>query len=399
VSDGNPTKLIKSEIEVDAAKLAGVDPGAAAGEFEHNLAVAVDSANEEAALSPQGVETVREELVFGVANRLQTDRWMAQYPEVADEVIERPLFLTGLPRSGTTYFQYLFDNDPAMRLLRTWETARPAPAPVLTEEERAKRIGLADEDGEKLRAAVPGFDAMHLNDTDGPDECHKFLQQTMAAIGVLNCQNVPGHYRALLEEFDLDATYRVHKRQLQLLQWQAPRRRWALKYPNHLIAMDNIVRIYPDATFVMTHRDPVQTLASLCKLTLVIRQSRSDHVDPLLVGQQIKAFVRVHFERMMASRRDPAMARRIIDVDYYRLVASPDVVMAEIYEQLGTEIPGAVRKAVADWKTANPPGKRGAHRYSLENFGLDVDEVAEEYGAYFTAFDVRREAQSQERAA
>lgn len=399
MNERTSTKLDKDEIERAAAAMAGVDPSAAAGEFEENLRVAVDSSNEEAALNPAGVEAVRDELLIGVANRLQADRWIGEFPDVLDEVVDRPLFLTGLPRSGTTYFQYLFDNDPALRLLRTWETLNPAPAPLLTEEERAKRLHLAEEEGQKLRAAVPAFDAMHLNDTDGPDECHKFLAQTMAAIGVMNCQNVPTHYRALLEEFDLDATYRVHQRQLQLLQWQAPRRRWALKYPNHLIAMDNIVRIFPDATFVMTHRDPVQTLASLCKLTLNIRQSRSDDVDPLLVGQQIKAFVRVHFERMIASRRDPAMDARVIDVDYYRLVASPDLVMTEVYEKLGSPIPDAVRQAVAGWRTANPPGKRGKHSYSLEMFGLNGDEVAEEYAAYFERFDVRREADVLGRAA
>jgi hypothetical protein len=384
-------KLDKGEIERAAAAMAGVDPSAAAGEFEENLRIGVDAANEEAALSPAGVEAVREEFLFGVATRLEADRWIDENPEILDEVVEAPLFLTGLPRSGTTYFQYLFDNDRAMRLLRTWETARPAPAPALTEEERAKRLGLAAVDGEKLRAAIPGFDAMHLNDTDGPDECHKFLALTMGAIGVHNCQNVPSHYRAILKTFDLDAVYRVYKRELQLLQWQSPRRRWALKYPNHLIAMDNIVRIFPDARFVMTHRDPVQTLGSLCKLTYLFRQSRSDHVDPLLVGQQIKEFVRVHFERMMASRRDPEMEKRVIDVDYYRLVAAPDVAMAEIYDKLGLEIPASVQKAVADWQTANPPGRRGSHTYSLDMFGLDPDAVAEEYGHYISAFDVPRE--------
>lgn len=391
MADQQFLKLDKDEIERSAAAIAGVDRAAAAGEFELNLQVAVDSCNEEAALSPAGIETVRDELLYGLANRLQADRWIAENPEVLDEVIEAPLFLTGLPRSGTTYCQYLFDNDPTMRLLRTWETARPAPAPALTPAERARRVGLAVADGDKVRAAVPGFDAMHLNDADGPDECHKFLEQSMSAIGAQNCQNVPSHYRAILETFDLDATYRVHKQQLQLLQWQAPRRRWALKYPNHLIAMDAIVRNYPDARFVMTHRDPVQTLASLCKLTLNIRRSRSDHVDPLVIGQQIKAFVRAHFERMMASRRDPSMEQRIIDVDYYRLVASPEVVMAEIYEKLGIDVPPSVLQAVADWQAANPPGRRGSHSYSLDMFGLDADAVAEEYGHYLSAFDVPRE--------
>jgi hypothetical protein len=397
--DDGAAMLDRDEIAAAAAAMAGVDPSAADDAFADNLRVAVDSANEEAALSPAGVEAVREELLFGLANRLQADRWTDDYPQVTAETIGRPIFLTGLPRSGTTYFQYLFDNDPALRLLRTWETMRPAPAPLLTEAERIRRMELADADGKKLRQAIPAFDAIHLNDTDGPDECHKFLQQTMGAVGVLNCQNVPTHYRAILETFDLDAVYRVHRRQLQLLQWQAPPRRWALKYPNHLIAMDSIVRIFPDAAFVMTHRDPVQTLASLCKLTLHFRRSRSDVVDPRLIGRQLRSFVRDHFERMMASRRDPAMDARVIDVDYYRLVAEPAVVMGEVYAAMNAEIPRRVRQAVAEWKAANPPGKRGKHAYALSEFGLDADEVAEEYASYMITFDVPREAAAAARVA
>jgi len=393
------TTLDFDEITSAAAAMAEVEPSTACDAFAGNLRIAIDSANEEAALSAAGVAAVREELLSGLANRLHADRWIRDYREVVTETIDRPLFLTGLPRSGTTYFQYLFDHDPALRLLRTWETMRPAPAPLLTPTERARRMGLAEAEGNELRRAIPGYDAMHLNDTDGPDECHRFLQQTMAAVGVLNCQNVPGHYRAILETFDLDAVYRVHRRQLQLLQWRAPPRRWALKYPNHLIAMDNILRTFPDATFVMTHRDPVQTLASLCKLTLNIRRSRSDAVDPLLIGRQLRGFVRDHFERMMASRRDPAMDARVIDVDYYRLVADPAVVMDEVYAALGAEIPPAVRTAVTDWKAANPPAKRGIHAYALEDFGLDADEVAEEYRGYMRAFDVPREDAVKERAA
>ena len=144
--------LNQQEIEAEAAAIAGVDRAAADGEFSSNLRIAIDSANEEAALSPAGEEAVREELLLGIANRFQTDRWFVERPEIADEQISKPLFLSGLPRSGTTCFQYLFDNDPAMRLLRTWETARPAPTQVLTDEERQRRKALADEDGANYSA-------------------------------------------------------------------------------------------------------------------------------------------------------------------------------------------------------------------------------------------------------
>jgi hypothetical protein len=387
-------RLDTEQIETEATAAAGVSRDVARDEFAINLRVAVNSANHEAALSPAGIKIVHDDFLEGLANRLRTDRWIAEMPEIAEEAIERPLFLTGLPRSGTTYFQYLFDNDPAFRLLKTWETARPAPASLLPYNEREQRRAASERDIEKMRTAVPGFDAMHLTDVDGPDECHKFLAQSLGAIGFHNCQNMPAFCRAVLDDFDLDAVYRIHKRQLQLLQWKTEPQRWALKYPNHIIAMDNIVRIYPDAAFLITHRDPVQTLASLCKLTLAIRKGRSVHVDPKLVGRQMKEFVQIHFERMIASRRDRNMERRIIDVDYYRLAAAPDVVLAEVYVKMGIEMTPAVKQAIANWRQQNPPGKRGVHSYSLDAFGLDPEAVAEEYHAYFGTFDVPREAKA-----
>jgi hypothetical protein len=158
--------------------------------------------------------------------------------------------------------------------------------------------------------------------------------------------------------------------------------------------MDSIARIYPDAVFVMTHRDPVKSLASLCKITAAIRRSRSGEVDLALIGRQMREFVRVHFERMMASRQSTAIERRVIDVNYYRLVDAPEIVMADVYRALGMEIPLQVQSAVAGWRVANPPGKRGVNRYTLEAYGLDPEEVSEEYAHYYARFDVPREHQA-----
>jgi Sulfotransferase family len=182
----------------------------------------------------------------------------------------------------------------------------------------------------------------------------------------------------------------VHRRQLQLLQWRSPERRWALKYPNHVLAMDAILKVYPDASFVMTHRDPVQTLASIAKLTLTLRGTRYAHVDAARVGRQMLRFVRCHIDRILAFCRSPA-GQRVVHVDYYRVIDDPATVMSEVHAGLGIDSPRSVRDAVARWRASNPKNARGSNPYSLQQFSIDPDEAAALYGDYMRFFDIPRE--------
>jgi hypothetical protein len=192
---------------------------------------------------------------------------------------------------------------------------------------------------------------------------------------------------------DLEATYRVHKRQLQLLQWRCPQPRWALKYPNHVIAMDAIRKVYPDARFVMTHRDPVQTLASIAKMSFTLRNARyADPVDPHRIGQQMLDFIKRHIDRIMefCTGQDGDC---VTHVDYYRLADDPAKLLDEIHTGIGIDTPEDVREAIARWRRENPQGKRGTNAYSLEQFGLVEEEVRELYADYISHFDIPSEAE------
>lgn len=356
-----------------------------------NLEQLVGSINADARLPDWGEAITHRALVDRTADRLEGLKWLRDYPEIADEAIVEPVFLTGLPRSGTTFFQYLFDNDERFRLIRSWEGLSPSPPPGFDPASVERRKA---EEAERRRASRPqveGLEAMHLMDADGPEECHAFMEQAYAAAGFHNFLNVPSYFDYLTTSLDFTDAYRIHRRQLQLLQWRTPRPRWALKYPNHVLAMDNILEIYPDARFVMTHRDPVQTLASISKLTCALRSARYDEpVDPHRVGRQMLDFVRRHIDRIMAFA-ESTDADRVAHVDYYRLLEDPAAVMAEVHTALGIDSPAAVREAVADWHRRNPKGARGANPYSLEQFGLDAGAVAEQFGDYMRHFDIPRE--------
>lgn len=366
--------------------------------FAGNLEALVDGINRDARLNETGVAITRELLITNITHRLQGLKWVAEYPEILAEEIDSPVFLTGLPRSGTTYFQYLFDRDTRFRLIRTWEANDPSPPPGADPESVRRRI--AEEVGrtQAHRDLVPDFDAMHLTDPTGSEECHMFLSQTFSAVGFHNFLNVPTFFDAVMDHADFAAAYRVHKRQLQLLQWRGPKKPWALKYPNHVVALDKIMEVHPDARFVMTHRDPVQVLASICRLTHTFRAPRSEGSDPKVVGAQMLHFISRHIDGIMRFDATPDGAR-VAHIDYYRLVEEPMAEMERAHAGLGIDTPDAVRDAVTRWRQENPKGKRGSNPYALADYGLDGDEVAERFGDYMRRFDIPREAQGLARAA
>jgi hypothetical protein len=359
--------------------------------FHVNLERLVASLNQDAKLPARGEASAHGVLVDRTADRLAGLKWLRDFPEIDAEIIQPPVFLTGLPRSGTTFFQYLFDRDSRFRLIRTWEGISPSPPPGYDAESVQRRKAEEGERRRRTRPQVAGFEALHLIDADGPEECHAFMEHSYAAAGLYNLFDAPSYFDYLMTSLDLTAAYRTHMRQLKLLQWRTPQPRWALKYPNHVIAMNNILEVYPDARFVMTHRDPVQTLASISKMSFTLRGTRYDTaVDPKRVGAQMFEFVKRHIDRIMAFCAS-LQANRVTHVDYYRAIDNPAAAMAEVHAALGIDSPPAVRAAVDDWHRRNPKGARGANPYALETFGLNADEVAEQFSDYMRHFDIPRE--------
>jgi len=385
---------------LDAATLlARAEAAMGAPDAEHdriapNLAALLESVHLEARLSQTGRELTSELIETLLCHRISAQDWVRRHPEVLDEKIEAPVFLTGLPRSGTTYFQYLFDRDTRFRLIRTWEANNPAPPPSTDPASVQARIEAQVEIDQRRTGIVENFAAMHLSDPTGSDECHMFLSQSFGAVGFHNFLNVPSFFDHVMDRADLVTTYEIHKRQLQLLQWNTqPKKRWALKYPNHTMAMDALLAVYPDARLVMTHRDPVQVLGSISNLTHALRDPRMEGNDPHEVGRQMFDFIARHIDRVLDFAAGPD-ADKVIHVDYYRLLDDPMAEMEQVHAALGIDTPDEVRAAVTSWRAENPKGKRGANPYALEKFGLDRDEVEERFRPYRERFGVPHEAEA-----
>ena len=355
--------------------------------FVDNFKQLLASLNQSGALSEVGINECHREFLNLLDNRLQIQRWINDYPEILKENIQQPVFATGLPRSGTTYMLHLFDHDERFQLLRTWETNKPCPPPGYAPESISRRIQNTRTNMAKIwQQSVPDFDAIHLIDVEGPDECALLLNNDFGQVGFLNYLNVPAYFEWMIKHGDFESIYQYHKKQLQLLQWGRPQKRWVLKYPNHLLAMNEIGSVYSEPTFIMTHRDPIKTLASLCNLTANFRAARAINIDKKEIGQQIFSFVRVHIDRLLKYCR--ANPRRVCHVNYYRLVDQPVVEMASIYDFLSLDMPITVNSQINNWVDDNPKGKRGTHSYRLEDFGLDRRSIERSFSEYRLEYDI-----------
>lgn len=356
--------------------------------FRDNLDLLVDCINVEGRLRPDAIDGVARGLAQPLRNRIEVSHWLQAHPEIRDEPIDRPIFLTGLPRSGTTYFQYVLDADPAMRFLRYWEGQRPCPPPGFAPDTVQQRIAACAE--QKARAMGNALSAkiaqIHLSDADGPEECLGILDQTFANVGHYWTYRVPGYFERCLDAVDLRACYAHHNSVLQLLQWRNARKRWVLKWPCHLVALDPILDVYPDASFIVTHRDPVQALASNCSLSAMLRRSTSDHVDLHEIGWQMKQMIQVYLQRLVAF--DEAHGARIAHVDYAAAVERPESAVAQAFKKLAIPMTPEVTRSIIAWRRENPPGKRGTHDYALEDYGLDAGQVAAEYAFYTDRFRI-----------
>ena len=371
-----------------ASKLSAV-PDPTPGLFAGNLELLINSINDEAQFSEAGVAACTWMLAAAEAKRCEVSHWCEAEPLIVQQPVERPVFLTGLPRSGTTYFQYLFDREPSLRMMRTWEGDSPCPPPAVDPASaKARRDRCADQHRQRREQDGGASDSFHLSDPDGPQECVMIMDQTFGNAGHYWTFRVPGYFDRVFDTIDMTACYAHHKRVLQVLQWRAEPMRWALKWPCHLLALDNILEVYPDAAMVVTHRDPVAVLASNCSYTAFLRAKFSDHVDCAEIGQQMKDLVGRHVRALVEFDKSRSASLPIAHVDYRQVVDDPEAAMVGVYRSLDLEMTGEVRASIATWRAENPPGKRGVHTYDLSDYGLDAGEVAEEFAFYTDRFDL-----------
>jgi len=350
--------------------------------FLEPLGHLVASIEGEARLSFFGRVAAREDLVTMLMNRLRIERDRRRHPDIAAEEIRRPLFITGLPRSGSTFLHGLLGQDPANRVPLHWEVREPSPPPKWATHETDPRIKRAAHRLSWFLRLAPEFRKIHQVGARLPEECLIMLSHSFLSYQFSTSWFIPS-YQAWLEQQDLSPAYRYHRRFLQHLQRHSPGERWLLKAPAHLPALSALFNAYPDANVIVTHRDPLHVVASTASLHAVLRRTFSRFVDPLRVGPEVTRMLAEDIRRGFEARANGcAPPEQFADVWYAEMLNNPLEVVRRVYRHFALPLSAEVMERMQRYVATNPKDKEGPHVYSLEEFGLDPEVEAERFRSY-----------------
>jgi hypothetical protein len=371
------------ELHAAATKITGLDDFGA-DDYRAGLEVLLESYRRDEQLTPWGNRVSRAGLRDALAARALSEAAWRRHPEHAEVAIERPIFVTGLPRTGTTALHRLLCEDPAHRGLEMWLTQVPQPRPP-------RETWAANPLYQHLQAAFeqhhvenPEFMGVHYMSADMVEECWQLLRQSLLSIAYESLAHLPT-YSAWLRAQDWTPAYVRHRRNLQLIGGNDRDRRWVLKNPSHLFALDALLAAYPDALIVQTHRDPRTVIASSSSLSAHATEGQSELFRSAVIGRdQLELWAR-GAESFLAARGkyDPA---QFLDVQYEDFTADPIGTVESIYAHFGLPLSEPTRAAMAAVQAESRSGqRRPSHQYSLADFGLTGDEVDERFAAYLAA--------------
>ncbi len=354
--------------------------------FREPLERLLESLEREARLNLVGRIAAREDLTGMLMNRLKLERDRKQNPAIADEQIRRPLVITGLPRSGSTFLHGLLAQDPASRVPLHWELRFPSPPPDRSTYDTDPRIERAARHIRWFFRLNPEFRKIHPVGARLPEECVVILSHAFLSFEFSSNWFVPS-YQSWLEQQDLEPAYRHHRRFLQHLQWGYPGERWLLKAPPHLPGLRALFTVYPDADVILTHRDPLEVVPSIASLHVVLRRTFSRAVDPLAVGPEVSQMLADDIRRGCAARDDGcAPPERFLDVWYTQLMEDPLAVVRRIYRHFDLPLSADVEARMRTYLATSPKDRYGQHVYSLGQFGLDAGVERERYRAYWDRY-------------
>ncbi|MCV7343136.1 sulfotransferase family protein [Mycolicibacterium rhodesiae] len=349
--------------------------------FRDRLDVLTASLREEAGLSDVGVAVVFEQLVGNLVNRLRLEALIAEHPEIEDIEIARPIIICGLPRTGTTHLHNLIAADPNMRYLPYWESLEPFPAPG--EEDQARRdrctAGL-----DLIETMMPEFKRMHDMTVDHAHEEIQLLANDISGMLFETTYYLPS-FAAHYKSHDQGPSYAYLKRQLQAMQYLRGGTRWVLKSPQHLEQFPTLYATFPDATFVVTHRDPVEVTRSMVTMIAYASRMACARPDPVTIARYWLDRADDLFSGCLRDR-DVLPADQSIDVRFTDFMTDEEGTLAAIYAVADQPFDEQVRTAMADFIAEHPRGRYGEVIYDLADVGLDAREVASRLAAYRDRF-------------
>ena len=380
----------------DVLKLAAQRTGLTETEsdsWRDGLAIMLDDLNNSPAFTPYGRERVLEDATGALGRRLQIHAYTQAHPEVLEAPVQRPLIVLGMPRTGTTVISYLLDRDSARCSLLHWQCVDPIP-PVSTETLRTdpRCVALLEEQRKILemvkQANVP---LPHWEDADGPTEDMFIHNQDFKGLSWDSFLSTSRYYKWLFEETDMTSTYEYQKRYLQVLQSTAPGS-WSLMMPSHSVHIDTLLKVFPDARLVWAHRDPYKATGSLANLWKLPKGMvlQPDAIDLDAMGRDAMDQMRYHVERPLRAR-DRIGDERFFHMYYHEMMRDPMDVMRRIYEWADDPLTAETEARMQNWLAAHPQDRFALNTYSLDQYGLTVQQLEPVFAEYLDTFDIELE--------
>ena len=357
--------------------------------FYEALERLIEALHSEARLNEFGQMRAQMTIADGLARRLEIEDYFKRHPEVGEQPVQRPVFILGLPRTGTTALHHLLNQDANNRTLRLWEAQQPVPPPQTQSYSSDPRIAARAEGVALTETFLPGFLQTHLIDAEEPDECYMLLNRNFMSVEYSALFHVPSYANWLYSNLCRSDSYDYHRRQLQLLQSQHPGQ-WVLKAPFHQLGLREILRVYPDAIIVQTHRSPLAFVASGCSFSEVLRRSSSDVIDRSEIGRDWMTMLTTYTQTFEADRAalEPSHPGQFLDLYHDDFVADPWRSIEQLYALRGMTLQAESRGRMQAWLDNHPRGKHGVHRYRLEDYGITRGEVEALFASYMQRYDV-----------
>lgn len=345
-------------------------------QFLSALNILIEAINASTQLDYTGRIFAKQTLKTALTNQIQVQDTFNEITSIEKEKINRPLFVIGFPRTGTTFIHNLLALDENSRAPKMWEVINPGVVSQLSNKEREARIKQAEKFVKLAYYLLPELQAIHELFPDGPDECLKLIENTFISPHFCLYFDIPDYWQWLINQNtdNFVHTYRSHKKQLQTLQYGCPTKHWVLKTPVHLFFLDALLKVYPDACVVHMQRDPLECIPSFCSLVGVNRALFSNDIDMNEIGKFSVEFYAECNKRVINAKRN-APSGSVIDIQYRSFIDKPKDTIKEIYNYFGMDFTHLHGQKIDAWLNNHPKNKHGVHKYTLEQFGLTRDDI------------------------
>lgn len=331
---------------------------------------------------PLGRFVAQSTCVQSACNRLALQDFLLRYPEIETTTVKQPVFILGLPRTGTSMLQEMMSQFPNRRALRFWEIVTPVPLLADSTEDVKRRRAIARMTKRAAYFMAPEQKSIHPLGVDTYEECWPLLFSSFAVVNHELAQGLPGWGDWLFNEWDMNYSYQEYSRFLKLFTWQDSKG-LILKCPEHTWFIDELLQTFPDALILWTHRDPCTVIPSYSSLISLSQRTLRGTINPSQIGQQVLKSCAGGIQRALEHREDP----RIHHIAYKDLVRDPKKCLTDIIEKMEL-LPEDVNIDKIITKMASSKlDTRTVHRYSREQWGVSKQEIEEHFKEYIDLFE------------